>query len=75
MTTAAHVGNHRTKLATGDTHCYVRLFHYPCTSPRADYKEAKPSSSPITAVRFMFEDMYLLSVGGSEATLIRWKIV
>ena len=75
MTTAVHVGNHRTRLAAGDTHGYLRLFLYPCTSPRAEYQEAKPSSSAITAIRFMFEDTYLMSVGGADATLIRWKIV
>lgn len=73
-TTAVHVGNHRTRLAAGDVHGYLRLFQYPCTSPRAEYLEQKPISSAITSVRFLFEDMYLLSVGGAEATLIRWKI-
>jgi hypothetical protein len=43
MTTAIHVGNHKTRLAAGDTHGYLRLFQYPCTSPRAEYQEAKPS--------------------------------
>ena len=38
MTTAVNVGNHRTRLAAGDTHGYLRLFQYPCTSPRAEYQ-------------------------------------
>ena len=74
-TTALNVGNHRTRLAAGDIHGYLRLFQYPCTSPRAEYHEVKPCSSAITGIRFLFEDMYLLSVGGTNATLIRWKIV
>ena len=72
---ALHVGNHRTRLAAGDIHGYLRLFQYPCTSPRAEYHEQKASSSAITAIRFLFEDSYLLSVGGADATLIRWKIM
>ena len=69
-----HVGNHRTRLAVGDIHGYLRLFQYPCTSPRADYREQKASSSAVTAIRFLFEDSYLLSVGGADATLIRWRL-
>ena len=69
-----HVGNHRTRLAVGDIHGYLRLFQYPCTSPRAEYREQKASSSAVTAIRFLFEDSYLLSVGGADATLIRWKL-
>ena len=69
-----HVGNHRTRLAVGDIHGYLRLFQYPCTSPRAEYREQKASSSAVTAIRFLFEDSYLLTVGGADATLIRWKL-
>ena len=62
-------------MAVGDIHGYLRLFQYPCTSPRAEFHEAKPSSSAVTCVKFLFEDMYLLTVGGTNATLIRWKLV
>ena len=72
---ALHVGSNRTRLAVGDIHGYLRLFQYPCTSPRAEYQEQKPTSSAITAIRFLFEDSYLLSVGGADATLVRWKHV
>ena len=72
---AIHVGNHRTRLAVGDIHGYLRFFQYPCTSPRAEYHEQKPSSSAITAIRFLFEDSYLLTAGGADATLVRWKLI
>ena len=72
---ALHVGNHRTRLAVGDIYGYLRFFQYPCTSPRAECHEQKASSSAITSIRFLFEDSYLLSAGGADATLIRWKLV
>ncbi len=36
--------------------------------------EEKLCSSAVIQIRFLFEDMYLISVGGSDATLFRWKI-
>jgi len=74
-TTAVHVGNNRTRLAAGDAHGNLRLFHYPCTTPRAEFIEEKTASSAVVAIRFLFEDIYLITVGGSDATLLRWKII
>ena len=84
-------------MAAGDAHGNLRLFHYPCTTPRAEfignivkivflthffYKyiftffiEEKTASSAVVAIRFLFEDIYLITVGGSDATLLRWKII
>jgi hypothetical protein len=74
-TTAVHVGNHRTRLAAGDSHGNLRLFQYPCTTTRSEFLEEKTASSAVVAIRFLFEDMYMITVGGSDATLLRWKIV
>ncbi len=74
-TTAVHVGNHRTRVVSGDAHGNLRLFQYPCTTARAEFVEEKSASSAVVAVRFLFEDMYVITAGGSDATLLRWKIV
>ena len=74
-TTAVHIGNHRTKVISGDAQGNLRMFQYPCTTPRAEFIEEKTASTPIVAMRFLFEDMYAITVGGSDATLLRWKIV
>ncbi len=52
----------------------MNFIQYPCTSPRAEFSETKISSDPVTAIRFMFEDAYLVSLAGSEVTLMRWKL-
>ena len=83
-------------MAAGDAHGNLRLFHYPCTTPRAEFigkivklffnqispkylstffTEEKTASSAVVAIRFLFEDIYLITVGGSDATLLRWKII
>lgn len=74
-TTAVHIGSHRTKVASGDAHGNLRLFQYPCTTSRAEFVEEKTASSAIMGIRFLFEDMYIITVGGTDATLLRWKIV
>ena len=74
-TTAVHIGNHRTKVISGDAQGNLRMFQYPCTTPRAEFIEEKTASTAIVAMRFLFEDMYAITVGGSDATLLRWKIV
>ena len=74
-TTAVHVGNHRTRVIAGDAQGNLRLFQYPCTTARAEFVEEKSASSAVVAIRFLFEDMYVITAGGTDATLLRWKIV
>ena len=67
--------NCRTRLAAGDAHGNLRLFQYPCTTSRAEFVEEKTASTAIVGIQFLFEDMYIITVGGSDATLLRWKII
>ena len=53
----------------------MRLFQYPCTTARAEFVEEKSASTAVVAIRFLFEDMYVITAGGTDATLLRWKIV
>ena len=69
------MGNHRTRVAAGDAQGNLRLFQYPCTTARAEFAEEKTASTAVVAVQFLFEDMYVITAGGSDATLLRWKIV
>jgi microtubule-associated protein-like 1/2 len=70
-----HAGWNRHLLLAGDSDGFVRLFRYPCTSNRADFFEVKPCSGPAIAVRFLIDDIYAVTVGGTkDAALMRWKI-
>lgn len=62
-------------LAAGDNEGYIRLFRYPCISPRADFYEVKGQSSPVQCVRFLYDDSFLITVGGYDGTLMQWMLV
>jgi microtubule-associated protein-like 1/2 len=62
-------------LAISSTQGNLRLFQYPCTTARAEFVEEKSASTAVVAIRFLFEDMYVITAGGTDATLLRWKIV
>ena len=63
-----------TLLSAGDSHGYIRLFRYPCPSNSSKFFEVKGSSSAITAITFLADDQYLLTVSGSNVSLMRWRI-
>ncbi|XP_058985110.1 echinoderm microtubule-associated protein-like CG42247 [Musca domestica] len=62
-------------LASGDADGYIRLFRYPCISPRAEFHEAKVYSGMVACVRFLFGDQTLVTVGGTDASLMVWDLV
>ncbi|CAH0386777.1 unnamed protein product [Bemisia tabaci] len=62
-------------LATGDTDGYLRLFRYPCLSPKAEYNEEKVYSGSVTSARFLYNDRNVATVGGTDASLMLWEVV
>lgn len=61
-------------LSSGDSDGHIRLFRYPCISPRSEYYETKVYSGAIACLRFLFGDHYLVSVGGTDASLMLWNL-
>ncbi|GAB6029719.1 hypothetical protein CHUAL_005440 [Chamberlinius hualienensis] len=61
-------------LAVGDDEGYIRLFRYPCVTPRADFHEIKAQSSKVNCVRFLYDDSFLISIGGDDAVLMQWIV-
>ncbi|XP_025832638.1 echinoderm microtubule-associated protein-like CG42247 isoform X2 [Agrilus planipennis] len=62
-------------LIAGDMDGYLRLFRYPCISPKAEYQEEKVYSGQIACVRFLFNDRNIVTVGGTDAGLILWELL
>ncbi|CAG9783542.1 unnamed protein product [Diatraea saccharalis] len=62
-------------LVSGDTDGYLRLFRYPCASPKAEYNETKVYSGAVYCARFLFNDRCMVSTGGGEAALMLWELV
>ncbi|KAL7734998.1 hypothetical protein ACLKA6_011262 [Drosophila palustris] len=57
-------------LASGDAEGYLRLYRYPCISPRAEFHESKVYSGMLACVRFLCGDHTLITVGGTDASLM-----
>ncbi|XP_056634123.1 echinoderm microtubule-associated protein-like CG42247 isoform X1 [Diorhabda sublineata] len=62
-------------LITGDTDGYLRLFRYPCLSSKAEYNEEKVYSGTVACARFLFNDRNVVTVGGTDASLMLWQLV
>ncbi|KAF2347218.1 Anaphase-promoting complex subunit 4 WD40 domain, partial [Trinorchestia longiramus] len=61
-------------LAAGDTRGNVRLYRYPVLSARAGYHQYKVYTSYVSSVRFSLADRLLFTTGGTDASLIRWRV-
>lgn len=61
-------------LAGGDAEGYLRLFRYPCITPRAEFAEAKVYSGTIACARFLYGMRSLVTVGGTDASLMIWEL-
>ncbi|XP_063359716.1 echinoderm microtubule-associated protein-like CG42247 [Cydia amplana] len=61
-------------LISGDSDGYLRLFRYPCASPKAEYNEMKVYSGSVYCARFLFNDRCLVSSGGADAALMLWEL-
>ena len=71
MVTTAHAGWNRNLVLAADSDGFVRLFRYPCVTPKGEYHEVKACSGAVTAVRFLLDDNYAVTVGGSDAVIVR----
>jgi len=50
----------------------VKLFKYPCVTPKAKFNEYCGHSSHVTKVRFSANDENLVSTGGNDMTVFIW---
>jgi microtubule-associated protein-like 1/2 len=44
-------------------------------SAKAEYNEEKVYSMQVATARFMYNDKNVVTVGGSDATLILWDVI
>lgn len=60
-----------------ESHC-LTISHpprYPCITPKAEYIETKVYSGPLACARFMVGDRQVVTVGGTDASLMVWELV
>ncbi|XP_065077410.1 echinoderm microtubule-associated protein-like CG42247 [Ochlerotatus camptorhynchus] len=61
-------------IVSGDGDGYLRLFRYPCITPRAEFTEAKVYSGTLACVKFLHGNHSLVTVGGTDASLMIWEL-
>lgn len=54
---------------------FFSFLRYPCITPRAEFHEAKVYSGMVACARFLFGDQTIVTVGGTDASLMVWDLV
>ncbi|KAI1894444.1 hypothetical protein AGOR_G00115880 [Albula goreensis] len=67
--------HNRKVIALADDFCKVRLFQYPCSTPKAPSHKYSAHSSHVTNVSFMHNDSHLVSTGGKDTSIMQWRLV
>jgi WD40 repeat protein len=66
-------GEDGTIIAAGDNYGRIQLYRFPAMSSRAISKKYRPGSSPVTRVKFVVGDTYLLTISGVDKSIMRWR--
>ncbi|KAL5014035.1 hypothetical protein ScPMuIL_008305 [Solemya velum] len=66
--------HYRDFIVTGDNRGRIRLYKYPSSTSKSEYRSAKVYSSDVTALCFLADDSFVLSSGGREAALFQWSV-
>ena len=61
-----------TIVVTGDNYGRLNLYRYPCTSSFSVSKKYRASANPITRVRFVAGDAYIVSISGRDKVIMQW---
>jgi len=60
-------------IAVGDMNSQIKLFSYPSYAMIADAKIYRGHAGPVSKVRFLLTDTYLISTGGQDRNIIVWS--
>ncbi|KAL3228161.1 hypothetical protein MRX96_004073 [Rhipicephalus microplus] len=69
-----HRSHNKAVVAAGDRAGFLRIFRFPCTDTKAGFTEQKVSSSPVTCVRFLHSDKYLVTLLAQAGYFVVWKM-
>jgi microtubule-associated protein-like 1/2 len=62
-------------VATADDFGRVNLFSWPCFHAKSECNTGRGHSSHVTCVRFLSDDLTLMSTGGKDTAIMQWGIV
>jgi microtubule-associated protein-like 1/2 len=73
--TSVNVSQNNELVASGDTAGYIRLSRWPTLSPKAEFHEIKVASHEISALKFFYDDSYVVGTGGMEGGIYKFRIL
>jgi len=71
---AVHRSRGREYVAVADDMGKVKVFNYPCTVEGSEFVSRSGHSSRVTNVRFSMDDTHLVTCGGSDRSVMLWKV-
>ena len=74
LVNSTHRTSNETLLAVSDEYGGLRLYRYPVLNNKADFADLKGHTLHVTKVQFNQDDSYLFSLGGSDRSLMQWKL-
>jgi echinoderm microtubule-associated protein-like 6 len=74
LVNSTHRAINETLLAVSDEYGGVRVYRYPVIDSKADFIDLKGHSMHVTKVAFNKNDSHLLTCGGSDRSLMQWKL-
>eukprot|EP00602_Paraphysomonas_sp_CaronLab_P006133 CAMPEP_0185021562 /NCGR_PEP_ID=MMETSP1103-20130426/4257_1 /TAXON_ID=36769 /ORGANISM="Paraphysomonas bandaiensis, Strain Caron Lab Isolate" /LENGTH=2261 /DNA_ID=CAMNT_0027553167 /DNA_START=29 /DNA_END=6811 /DNA_ORIENTATION=- len=66
-------GDDGTVIVTGDNYGRVGLFRYPATNSCALSKRYRPGANPVTRVKFVSGDTYVITLSGADKSIMKWR--
>ncbi|XP_052761034.1 echinoderm microtubule-associated protein-like 1 isoform X3 [Mya arenaria] len=67
--------NFRDTVITGDSKGRIRLYKYPCSKEKADFRGVRVYSSDVTAACFTPDTRTVITCGGHDAAMVQWTLV
>ncbi|XP_069102321.1 echinoderm microtubule-associated protein-like 1 isoform X2 [Argopecten irradians] len=61
-------------VAMGDSNGYLSLFRYPCTKKGA-FCHTYKSHTSIQKVLFVYDKIFVITIGGDDSCILQWRIV
>lgn len=67
--------NYRDLMVTGDTKGRLRLYKYPCSKEKGEFRQVRMYSSEVTGVSFTPDNRSVVSCGGNDGlALVQWSL-
>ncbi|KAJ3445808.1 echinoderm microtubule-associated protein-like elp-1 [Anaeramoeba flamelloides] len=75
LISSCHRSNDQSLITISDGTGNIGLYNYPCLSSEHEGKTFSAHSNGIIALRFTYDDDWLISIRGKDASIFIWKVI